>query len=338
MANIARHITGLFTSLFSIPRLIGITKKDILLPFYHTVSDQHLSHISNLYQLRDAKLFEQDLDFFCKHYTPITSDELIAIIHHDKKLQKPVFHLTFDDGLSEIYDVIAPILERKKIPATFFVNTAFVDNKGLFYRYKISLIIERIKYEKVNLEELSRKLKTGEKQKNIINALLQLTYQDIPLIDEIAKLIQLDFQAFLQEQKPYMSTVQLLDLQKRGFTIASHGTDHPWFKTLPEENQKRQIIESTAFLEQQLAIKSHMFSFPFSDEGVSGSFINWLHIEAKNKLTFGVFGLKDEVSKYHLHRIPIERQLAKASNIIKTEYLYYIAKQFVSKNTIQRND
>ena len=45
------------------------------------------------------------------------------------KLDRRCLHLTFDDGFRELHDVVAPILLRKGIPATFFVNSAFIDNK-----------------------------------------------------------------------------------------------------------------------------------------------------------------------------------------------------------------
>ncbi|WP_262708643.1 polysaccharide deacetylase family protein [Natronoflexus pectinivorans] len=62
-----------------------------------------------------------------------------------RKPASKIFHLTFDDGLSEIYHETIPILEKKGIPATIFLNTGFIDNKKMFYRFKSSLVIESIK-------------------------------------------------------------------------------------------------------------------------------------------------------------------------------------------------
>jgi hypothetical protein len=49
-----------------------------------------------------------------------------------------------------------PILRRKGVPATVFVNSDFVDNQDLFFRFKAALIIDKnksIKFEilKINL-------------------------------------------------------------------------------------------------------------------------------------------------------------------------------------------
>ncbi len=116
--------------------LINISKQQLILPFYHLVSDSEPNFVSGLYKPKTIQQFKTDLDCFLKYYQPITLEQ---VIHYNKgkiKLEKPSFHLTFDDGLSNFYHIVAPILIEKKIPATVFLNTDFVDNKALFYRYE----------------------------------------------------------------------------------------------------------------------------------------------------------------------------------------------------------
>ena len=50
-----------------------------------------------------------------------------------------------DDGLSGCHRYIAPLLRKKGIPASFFLNNRFIDNKSLFYRYKASLLVHQVK-------------------------------------------------------------------------------------------------------------------------------------------------------------------------------------------------
>jgi len=116
--------------------LINISKQQLILPFYHLVSDDAPHFVNGLYKPKSIQQFKTDLDFLLKYYQPITLEQ---VIHYNKgkiKLEKPSFHLTFDDGLANFYHIVAPILTEKKIPATVFLNTDFVDNKELFYRYK----------------------------------------------------------------------------------------------------------------------------------------------------------------------------------------------------------
>ncbi|MGM0532563.1 MAG: polysaccharide deacetylase family protein [Bacteroidota bacterium] len=129
--NIRRQL-NLVNKLFPLKLLAEITSQKILLPFYHTVSDLRLPHISHLYPLKTKRQFISDIDYLCKHFTPISIDELKDKIHRDQSIKKPVFHLTFDDGLKEVYTEIAPILVEKGIPATIFLNTDFIRIKLIY--------------------------------------------------------------------------------------------------------------------------------------------------------------------------------------------------------------
>ncbi|MGE0089140.1 MAG: polysaccharide deacetylase family protein [Bacteroidales bacterium] len=285
-------------------------------------------------------MFIKDLDFFCKNYKPISIDELYEIVLENRKITKPIFHLTFDDGLKQVYTDIAPILEKKGIPATFFINTSFIDNKDLFYRYKISLIIEHIKSIRIEallsyFTQVFSKIITNKN--DIILELCKLDYFNQIMIDEIAVKLGINFNDFLQKYQPYLKSSEIKTLMNKGFSFGSHSLDHPHFKNISTKEQQRQITESFFILSSQFGINNKYFSFPFSDKNVKISLFNWLYESEKCRLSFGISGLKNDVNKFHLHRIPIENTSSSAEKIIKTEYLYYLLKEFLNKNTIKRD-
>ena len=321
---------------FSIEKLIQITSQNIILPFYHSISDVSLPHIKHLYPVRNTASFIDDLDFFCTHYTPVSIDTLYKIVFENKPIDKPVFHLTFDDGLKEIYSIIAPILEERKIPATIFVNTNFIDNKDLFYRYKVSLLVDKIKTANNQSQLTSIKPILNFEGSDWERKLLSLKYKDQMVIDGIADILSIDFNKFLKINQPYLSTNEIEDLIIRGFTIGSHSIDHPLFSEINVEEKKRQVIDSFALLEKQFKIKDKYFSFPFSDEGITIDFFDWMFNTQNCKLSFGTSGLKEDYSKYILHRISIDGDLEPAEKIIKTEYLYFMVKKMFNKNFIKR--
>ena len=334
-----RSFLGQFHWCAPMRSLISITSRTVLLPFYHTVSDKRLPHIANLYSLRNTRLFTQDLEFFCRHYQPVSAEELYQIVSGQRSSAKPVFHLTFDDGLKEIYTLVAPILEQKGIPATVFLNSGFVDNTGFFFRYKVSLILERLKttQDRATLESIATCFRNPNlPEAQLQRQLLALGYHDQPLIEQIGNILDLDFEDYLKQEQPYLTSAQIKDLQHRGFTFGSHSIDHPLFKTLPLEEQKKQVQQSFAYLEEKLGIRERYFSFPFSDDGVSLKFIQWLHSEAACKLSFGISGLKDDVSPFHLHRMPVEGSTKPIAQLVKSEYLYYLLKAPLHKNHIAR--
>ncbi len=333
MRNIIRFLNGFFSTRL----LIQLSSQKVLLPFYHTVSNEWLPHISNLYPVRSIKLFEEDLDYLCSFFRPVSMNDLFEMVNSGKTISKPVMHLTFDDGLKEIYTIVAPLLEKKGIPATFFLNTGFVNNQALFYRYKVGLIIDAYKKKGAFSAEISGMLHIEHpNDNNICKAIYRLTMNDLSIIDQIAKTLEIDFQEFLDKEQPYLNTRQILDLLKKGYTVGSHSVDHPLFKSIKAEDQRNQITASFQFIKDKFNVQHNYFSFPFSDEEIGKDFFIWLFDNQNCRLSFGISGLKRDFSKYHLHRIPLEGTLRPARDIIKAEYIYYLLKALLNKNDIQR--
>ncbi|GAO30810.1 polysaccharide deacetylase family protein [Geofilum rubicundum] len=173
------------------------------------------------------------MDYLCQHYQPVSIHELFEIVHNNQTTTKPLFHLTFNDGLKELDTIVAPILERRRIPASIFINTEFVDNKALFYRYKVSLLIEKLITQNASRKELSMHLGMDENDvKGMKARLLSLNHSDLAEIDAMARLIKYDFEEFLEPHQPYLTKNQIKNLMNRGFSIGSHSLNHPYFKDI----------------------------------------------------------------------------------------------------------
>lgn len=322
--------------------LIGFSKQQLFLPFYHVVSNQSLTHVKELYRIRDIKTFREDLKFLQTHFTSITIEDLNEQVINKKPFSKPSFHLTFDDGLKEMLTEVAPILKEQGIHATFFINSAFVDNKDLFYRYKVSLLIHYFKHHKPSAET-SKEIYSifanqGILKSNLKENFLAVSYSNKHILDQIAVLVGFDFQDYLKKNEPYLTTEDIHQLKNMGFSIGAHSIDHPEYQYVSLEEQLRQTQKSIDFIKTTFNLPYSYFSFPFSDENVSKAFFEKLYSKENNlvDLSFGISGLKKDSYSQHLHRFPMEGSQLSAKQLIKTEYLYYILKSFIHKNTIAR--
>ncbi len=297
----------------------------IFLPFYHTVNNKNLDYIKN-YPYRDEKNFERELDYILKYFTPVSLADLVADHPNPKK---KVFHLSFDDGLKECAEIIAPILLRKGIPATFFINTGFVDNKNLFHRYKASLILTHLKQTPDVQAELFLN-EHGLNRENILRA----NFRQSDILDEAAELMELDFGNFLENERPYLSTKEIKKLHKSGFSIGGHGHDHPEFWTLRSKEQRRQIEKSMEWLDKHIQPKIKAFSFPFTDDKVSEKLLKKLKKDAVCDITFGTAGLKYDTVSSHLQRVPME-QNRDVNSFLKGEFLYFKLRKLVKRDIVK---
>lgn len=316
--------------------LYKLVKNRCVFPVYHCVNDEKLPHISHLYRVRTQKEFIADLDFLLKYYNPVSMQTILE--HPEILSQKNAFHLTFDDGLRQMYDVVIPILEKKGIPATFFINPSFLDNKELFYRFKISLLLDILEEapESVRREASMIAGAIPSSFNALKNSLLKGKKNDEERINKLAELLNFDFNGFLRNYKPYMDSRQVESILKKGFTIGGHSMDHPYFPNLTKNEQIEQTIKSVDFVQEKFGLSYRLFAFPYTDYGIDATFFN--HFYGNKKLldlSFGTAGIKDDTYSRNIQRIFVE-DYTSTKNALKQEYFEYTIKKLLNKHVIPR--
>jgi peptidoglycan/xylan/chitin deacetylase (PgdA/CDA1 family) len=326
MGKYSRHIKNCFyaTSAIFPDSITSLYPKRIILPAWHLITDHPPAHIRHLYRVKTKKEFIKDLDYLLKKFKPIDLRELIKISREGSPVRENFFHPTFDDGLRECYEEVSPVLKAKGVPATFFINPDFIDNKEMMFRYKVSLLIDKIIISGIYSQEQS------------IRPLYSFSYSDRNKIESLATKLGVDFHRYLSKQKPYMEMSQIKKLVSEGFTIGAHSLDHPEYSKISFEEQIRQTKESIQFISQQFGLSYKVFAFPFNDDFISKRFFDMIFSPPlPTDLTFGVAGIKKDYHPFHLQRIPMENTFS-GQNIIKGEYLYFFFKSLIGKNMISR--
>ena len=301
------YVLPIFAQLIRLKQLIVSTKEPIVNVFYHTVSNNYLPHISPLYKFRSTKEFEQDIDFLLNNFEPISAHDVLRHVKNEKRIEKPSFHLSFDDGLRELFDNAMPVLSRKGVPATVFVNSDFVDNRDLFFRFKAALIVD--------------------KEPALKSEVLKIKYPDRKVLDDLAQKLDLDFSDFLHNYQPYLSTEQLKKMQENGFTIGAHSASHPNYELLTEQEQIEQTLKSYAFVKEIFSEQNSYFAFPFSADGVGKGFFEKIYNEVD--LTFGTGAINSSLDGKHIDRINMEIYGKTAKQCVQRAYMTKFLKQWV---------
>lgn len=318
-----RSVSRQIAQLISTKSLLKINTP-VFHPFYHVVSDENLPHILN-YNYRNIQQFKSELDFFLKYFKPVSLEELM----NNPGTNKKVFHISFDDGLKECAEIIAPILWEKGIPATFFVNPGFVDNKALFHKYKASLILTKL-VESPSPEAEQILLKNNLQGNNILNSnILQ-----VDILNQVAEIIGLDFNVFLKKQKPYLTTQHLLQLKNEGFSIGAHSSNHPEFWQISKKEQINEVRKSVNWVSEKINPEIKTFAFPFSDSGADKSVLQTVEKENICDITFGTAGVKYDEMPTHFQRFPVE-QPGNFEENIKTEFVYFKLRKIIGKATVK---
>jgi peptidoglycan/xylan/chitin deacetylase (PgdA/CDA1 family) len=329
------------SSILPVSLLQKAANKPVLFPYHHIVSDEDVLHIKHLYSYKNVKQFSADLDYLLKNCKPLSVEQLNDHVQKDIPPSANSFLLTFDDGFREIYDIVAPILSAKGVPAIFFINPAFIDNKELFYRCKISLLIEQMHQQRNNTRLLTTcsealSIPPASELSTIISAVKKITNLNQHLTDKLGEILQISFENYLLQKKPFLTTDQLLELSAKGFTIGAHSWDHPYYDLIADEEKLSQTIKSINFVAEQFHQPIKTFSFPHFDNNLSQSFFTQLKQQSNIDLLFGIQNQKNELHNKMLHRFNAERPDVPMNRQMNGVLLLMILKKITGKNNVVR--
>ncbi len=317
-----------FAGIMNLKSLSVLSGHRTIFPFYHVVSDEQLPHVRHLYRYRNELQFEKDLEAMLKLYTPIGIDEYLKGKSSPGRKRSMV--LSFDDGLVECHHHIAPLLKRKGIPAIFFLNNDFIDNRGLFYRYRASVLIDHLEKNRAAHAMTAEFMQIPEEQ--VKDAILMINYQQIPLLEALMLNVDLDDAVYLRDTPVYMSTAQIRILLKWGFHIGAHSTDHPEFFRMNEKKMEAQVSKSMKDMQERFHSRPACFAFPFTSDGVPETVIDELLDEGIADVIFGTAGMKKTGRERFIQRIPMESGALPAKRLLKAEHFYYLLKGFAGEN------
>ncbi len=254
-------------------------RRDVIGLVYHSISDRPPAHLRHLYPIKTRQMFEQDLIYLKRHGNVISYDELWEHVRGGQRIKPNSVLLTFDDGYSECYGVIRPMLLEHGVPAVFFITTDFIDNKRMFYRNKSSLCTDKIAglpdtALQQALSEITRRFDATVRDRGSLQRWIRgFNYTGETTIDQICELLEIDVDQYLKEKRPYLTSDQIQTLVADGFTVGAHSRRHPKLNLLSETEMAREIVSSCAAAATLAGGSAVPFAFPFSGQGVDRDFL-----------------------------------------------------------------
>jgi peptidoglycan/xylan/chitin deacetylase (PgdA/CDA1 family) len=267
------------------------------------------------------------LDFLLRNFVPVNLYQILAHLDGQGNLPQRCFHVTFDDGFREIYEVAAPLLMKKGIPATFFLNSAFLNGRGMAHHNKISLLLDRMPHPLPDHLRKELELHLPPASKSDLKArLLSIRYANQQILDKIAVVAKISIDQYIATVRPYLSSEEVTDLIKQGFTIGAHSVDHPLYADLSLGDQITQTRQSVDFIANRFGIKTRAFAFPHTDVGVGPEFFNTMFNSRSLDICFGTGGSIPHFHPKNIERVGMEKIPGTAEEIFAREYaraVYY---------------
>jgi|HubBroStandDraft_6_1064221.scaffolds.fasta_scaffold372838_2 peptidoglycan/xylan/chitin deacetylase (PgdA/CDA1 family) len=250
-------------------------ERSITIVMYHYVRDLERSRFPAIKGL-SVERFCRQLDYILTAYTPISAEDLLGVLEseQDDLPPNPIL-LTFDDGYSDHFANVFPLLTARGIQGCFFPPAqAILEHKVLDVN-KIQFVLAAVPDTRALLDEVFSSLaefrseptlKTRQayllamneehrydtREVTVLKRLLQRELPE-PVRTEIvrrlfAKHVTTDEVAFACEL--YMSMDQIACLRHHGMHVGSHGYTHAWLNHVSPEAQAVEIDRSLDFLQK----------------------------------------------------------------------------------------
>jgi peptidoglycan/xylan/chitin deacetylase (PgdA/CDA1 family) len=248
--------------------------RNITIVMYHYVRDLARSRFPAIKGL-SLERFRRQLDYIEAHYTPVTVQDLMEALPPGRRaLPSNAILLTFDDGYSDHFQNVFPLLDARGIQGCFFPTVRAVLEHRVLDVNKIQFVLASVPEAGVLLEQIFASLdefrseyalRTKEEyllafterhryDPSEVTAVKRLLQRELPeavrreIVKRLfAQYVTRDEEAFASEL--YMSVDQIECMLRNGMHIGGHGRTHAWLNHLPPEMQAAEIDGSIAFLE-----------------------------------------------------------------------------------------
>ncbi|HOW43078.1 MAG TPA: polysaccharide deacetylase family protein [Candidatus Omnitrophota bacterium] len=258
----------------------------------------------------EVSLFEKQLQYLRKHHAVVSVGDVVGATGGKRRLPGKAALLTFDDGYSDHFNFVFPLLRKYGMAGAFYVpfgpiaeNKVMGINKIHFIRgagVPMGSLLREVfaamrglsaKYafrpETYYREKYGSAGRFDDAQTMLVKRLLQFALPAAArreILDRLfAKYVGVAESAFSREL--YLTFEQIACMRDDGMHIGSHGYEHAWLNTLSRDRQRKQIDRSVGWLVRLKVPRPWSFCYPHG--GFNATTLSLVR-ERGFKLGFGV--------------------------------------------------
>lgn len=233
----------------------------------------------------DRERFERQMRAVSRFFRVLPLSKAVKRLY-DGTLPARALAITFDDGYRDNVDVALPVLQRARLPATFFIATGFLDG-GCMWNDRIIEALRQSDVETVDLSafdagrhELSRaRAERGAGIEGILRSVKHLS----PGVRRAAGEHVERLAGASAPPSLMMREADVRLLRDSGMEIGAHTVSHPILACLPDGEALAEIDDSRRRLADITGDPVRLFAYP---NGRPGNDYDDRHVEIVRELGF----------------------------------------------------
>jgi peptidoglycan/xylan/chitin deacetylase (PgdA/CDA1 family) len=236
---------------------------------YHSVRDEPERFANSIGSgiLHSTRDFAQHMELVATRFSPVTVDEIQLFLNGGKPLPRRAVAVTFDDGYVDNAEIVAPILNRIGIRASFYLTTSLIGAKNApwFCRLRHAFAVT-MKKEWLSPASGRPCILATTKDRN---AALRAAFDTCaslagdPLEQTVCTIERsLDVQTLNEADGLMMDWNQARALQRDGHIVGCHTLTHPNLAQVASDIARSELVVSKHKLEEEMSAPVLHFSYP----------------------------------------------------------------------------
>jgi peptidoglycan/xylan/chitin deacetylase (PgdA/CDA1 family) len=234
---------------------------------FHNISAMDSPFTSGMNVTITPKKFEAALKFLTRYYTPVRLEDVLAD-SDGRGLPARAVLVTFDDAYASVLEVAAPLCRKYGVPAIFFVNAAFLDNRRLAPDNLVCYVANVRGMQAINgAVRTVRGHETAQLQS--VTEVFSSFFPSITLteretfLEALRNLAEIKECRLAEETTLYLTSKQLCSLASFDFEIGNHTYSHVHCRRLSQADFGQEIDNNKGELEALSGTKVRAFSQPY---------------------------------------------------------------------------
>lgn len=218
----------------------------------------------------DPAEFERHMALIARECSPIDLEMLLGFTRGEAQLPPNPVLVTFDDGYRDNLDCALPVLVRHHIPAVFFIASAYVTERRVFWWDRIAYLLHNAQAASAHLHYPTELVLTPRSGRVALNTALRLikTRPGLDLdrfLDDLGRALGVPWDQELEHQLADQ-LIQTWDhvraLSAAGMEIGSHTRSHRVILTLEPDEIAGELAGSRADIEREVGAPVRALSYP----------------------------------------------------------------------------
>ncbi len=210
----------------------------------------------------EVAAFVAQMEWLARNFRVVSLDELIAGVSTGAPAMQEVA-LTFDDGLRCHAEIVAPVLSRLGLPATFFVCPGLMSERRWLWNHEVRVRLHLLD----DAQRRALAMDTGAPGPDVEPWVEWMKTLPVMARQQVEALIRARTSGFVPTPEQHarfdpVSWEQLRTLDSDLFTVGSHTSSHPILTTLDQAELESELRGSRDALERFLGKPVDLFCYP----------------------------------------------------------------------------